>query len=201
MSAEFGFDFYFGGLAVLILAASFLMFVQSRRMSYQCRSPKILMVFRDPLGLRLWMIMLVLWLIACVVLQIVNNIDTEDNLFFMLPLSCVLAAPFILLASRWGELRLDSERRTYRFTEKTLFRSRVHSGPWKDFAGVFVRIPRTRSGDCHVGLAWRNDRDSLPYLGYGNRIKAQAFAVEISEKLSLPIVPAPAPGKSPVLFG
>ena len=170
-------------------------------MSYQCRSPQDLMVFRDPLGLRLWMIMMMLWLIASVVLLIVNDIDRKINLFFMLPLACVFSGPMVLLASRRGELRLDLEKHTYRFTDKSLFHSRMYSGSWQDFAGVFVRTPQTPSGDCHVGLAWRSDRDRLPYLGYGNRIKAQAFAMEISKKLSLPIVPAPAPGKSPVTLG
>ncbi len=194
MSADFVFCFGFGGITIFILAGCFLLLACSGGMSYQRRSPQDLMVFRDPLGLRLWMIMLVLWLTACVVLRTVNNIDTEVNLFFMLPLSCVLAAPFILLASRRGEMRLDLERRTYRFTEKTLFRSRVHSGPWKDFAGIFVRTPQTSREDCHIGLAWRSERGGLPYLGYGNRIKAQAFAMEVAGKLDLPIVPAPAPG-------
>ena len=203
MSPQFGFDFYFGGLAVLTAGALIFMAALTQGISYQCRSPKNLLVFRPPLGLRLWMIMLVLWLIACILLQVINKVDVVGNLFVLLPVAIVAGGFIVLVASRRPELRLDLEQHTYRFTDTNLFRSRVHLGPWKDFTGVFVRISRTESGDiCHVGLAWQNEQSSLPYLGvYGNRMKAQASAMKVAEKLGLPIVPAPAPGKSPVLLG
>ena len=175
----------------------------SRGISYQCRSPRNLLVFRPPFGLRLWLIMLPLWLVVCILLSVIDNIDVAGSLFVLLPVACLAEGFIVWLASRRSVLRLNLEQHTYQFTDITLFRSRVHSGSWQDFAGIFVRISKGRSGDmCHVGLAWRNDRYSLPYLGvYGNRIKAQAFAMEVAEKLGLPIVPAPAPGKSPVLLG
>lgn len=203
MSFRYAFDFYFGGAAVLVASGLIFMAALSRGISYQCHSPRGSMVFRSPLGLRLWMILLVLWLFFCIVLLVFNDINVVSNLFVLLPAVCVAGGSAVLLASKRSELHLDLRQNTYRFREKTLFRSREHSGSWQDFQGVFVRTTQLEFGEaCHVGLAWQKERASTLYLGfYDDPVKAEMFAMEVAKKLSLPIVPAPELGKSPVLLG
>ena len=112
------------------------------------------MVFRRPLGPRIVLILMALWMIALPLVEATTGRNGWVVMAPVIPVACLFGGIMVLLTLRRYELRLDLERHTYRLTYGWFFRSRVRSGSWQDFAGVFVRTARARGGEMSaVGLA------------------------------------------------
>jgi len=198
MSPHFEMFYWFGGMVVLILSC----FWATQSMNWRKKGDSTRLTFRPPPVSRLFLTGVGLWFVLIPPWLMVRNARASTGWFlftFLELMFCSAAAVLLWAVGQRCELILDTQHRTYRFTSGWSLLPRVRSGPWDDFAGVFVRcIPINGSEQCAVGLAWKGGGRASPTLGRyqgGSRAreKADALAVEIADAVGLPRVAPPPP--------
>lgn len=198
MSPHFGMFYWFSGMVILILSC----FWATHSLNWRKRGDSTRLFFHPPPGLRLFLTGFGLWFVLIPPWLMVRNARDSTGWFLFAVLElmfCSAAALLLWAAGQRCELILDTRHRTYRFTSGWGLWPRTRSGPWDDFAGVFVRcVSINGSEQCTVGLAWKGGGRVAPTLGryQGSnqaRQKADALAVEIADVVRLPRVAPPPP--------
>ena len=176
------------GLVAFVVTGTFILPVALR---FQWgRSPcGLIRVYRTLPWVRLFIGAVGLWRLVVPWLTEGNPGDAWIYNAYLIIFGALLGLPLLGFASQRYEMRLDMRQHTYRLIQGWLLHTRIKSGTWEDFAGVFVKVG---SGQIYsVGLTWKNEGGCHILRRCYDSAKAELLAAEVENAMDIPRVSAP----------